>query len=37
MKPVSAETERRLREALAQLVAADERLSVANLARSTLR
>lgn len=33
MKPVSAETERRLREAMAQLVAADERLSVANLAR----
>lgn len=33
MKPVSTETERRLREALAQLVAADERLSVANLAR----
>ncbi|WP_184006049.1 HTH domain-containing protein [Stakelama sediminis] len=33
MKPVSAETERRLREALTQLMAADERLSVANLAR----
>lgn len=33
MKPVSAETERRLREALARLEAAGERLSVANLAR----
>mgnify|MGYP003779617989 CR=1 FL=1 len=33
MKPVSAETESRLRDALARLVAVDDRLSVANLAR----